>query len=271
MPKLGQKAPTLVLRAFHPKQRDAVKFSIITAVYNRQATIKQALESVGRQSYTDVEHIVVDGVSTDDTLAIVNAHDNPDLRVISEADDGIYDALNKGISAATGDIIGIMHSDDFFTHDDVLANVAKCFEQTGAQAVYGDLEYVSARDPARVVRHWRSGDYDRRKLKRGWMPPHPALFVRSDVCARHGNYDTSYQIAADYDAILRWLWKGNISVAYVPEVLVKMRVGGESNRSLERIMKKSKEDYRALRSNNVGGLLALALKNMSKIPQFLKK
>ena len=247
-----------------------MKFSIITAVYNRQATIKQALESVGRQSYTDVEHLVVDGASTDDTLAIVNAHHNPGLRVISEADDGIYDALNKGVHAATGDIIGIMHSDDFFTHDDVLTNVARCFEQTGAEAVYGDLEYVSQRDTDRVIRHWRSGDYDRSKLKRGWMPPHPALFVRSDVFARLGDYDTTYQIAADYDAILRWLWKGNISAAYVPETLVKMRVGGESNRSLERIFRKSKEDYRALRSNNVGGLGALAWKNISKIHQFLK-
>jgi glycosyltransferase involved in cell wall biosynthesis len=248
-----------------------LKFSIITAVYNRDATIGQALDSVAQQSYGDVEHLVVDGASTDGTLNVVNAHHHPGMRVISEPDDGIYDALNKGISAAGGDVIGLMHSDDFFAHDNVLSNVAKSFAQTGADAVYGDLDYVSARDPEKIIRHWQSGSYDRRKLVRGWMPPHPALFVRREVLERYGNYDTSYRIAADYDAILRWFWTGNISAAYLPEVLVKMRVGGESNRSIGRIVNKSKEDYRALRSNGVGGIGTLAWKNLSKLPQFLNK
>jgi len=248
-----------------------LKISIITAVYNRADTIGQAMESVAQQSHSDVEHLVVDGASSDGTLQEIRDRQHAKMRVISEPDKGIYDALNKGISAASGEVIGLMHSDDFFAHNEVLAKVVACFARTGADAVYGDLDYVSAKDPDQIIRHWRSGDYARQKLARGWMPPHPALFVRREVFAQHGDYDTSYQIAADYDAMLRWLWTGNIRAAYIPEVLVKMRVGGESNRSLGRILKKSKEDYRALRTNGVGGIGALAWKNVSKIPQFLKK
>lgn len=248
-----------------------MKFTIITAVYNRAATIGQAIESVALQSYRNVDHLIVDGASTDGTLQAIRARQLPNMRVISEKDAGIYDALNKGVGAAQGDVIGLMHSDDFFAHDNVLAKVAACFEATGADAVYGDLDYVSAKDPAHIIRHWRSGDFARQKLTRGWMPPHPALFVRREIFARFGAYDTSYQVAADYDAMLRWLWTGRIQVAYVPEVLVKMRVGGESNRSLGRILVKSHEDYRALRANGVGGIGTLAWKNISKLPQFLKR
>lgn len=248
-----------------------MKFTIITAVYNRATTIGQALDSVAQQSDADVEHLVIDGASTDGTLEEINKRARSGMRVISEPDQGIYDALNKGIDAASGDVIGLMHSDDFFAHNDVLANVSNCFAQTGADAVYGDLDYVSAHDTDNVIRHWKSGPYDQRKLAWGWMPPHPALFVRREVFTRFGDYDTSYQIAADYDAILRWLWTGGITAAYVPDVLVKMRVGGESNRSLGRIITKSREDYRALRSNGVGGISALAWKNISKLPQFMKK
>jgi glycosyltransferase len=248
-----------------------LKFSIITAVFNRDATIGQAIESVVTQSYSDIEHLVIDGASTDGTLEVIHALQHPGMRITSEPDYGIYDALNKGIAAATGDVIGIMHSDDFFAHSDVLDSVAKYFDKTDSDAVFGDLDYVSAQNPDKIIRHWRSGTYSRQKLTRGWMPPHPALFVRREVVERYGDYDTSYRIAADYDAILRWFWTGNISAAYIPEVLVKMRVGGESNRSIGRIVNKSKEDYRALRSNGVGGLGTLAWKNLSKLPQFLNR
>jgi glycosyltransferase len=164
-----------------------------------------------------------------------------------------------------------VHSDDFFAHDTVLEKVALAFAATGADAVYGDLDYVAADDPARVIRHWRSGDFSPGSLARGWMPPHPTLFVRRDAVMQLGLYNTAYRIAADYEAILRWFGKGGLSLAYVPEVLVKMRVGGESNRSLGRILSKSREDYRALRTNGVGGVGALAWKNLNKLPQFLKK
>ena len=248
-----------------------LKFTIITAVYNREATVAQAIASVAAQGYRDVEHLVINGASNDGTLAEVNRLAHPGMRVISEPDRGIYDALNKGIRHATGEVVGLMHSDDFFAHDHVLEIVADAFDRTGADAVYGDLDYVAFEDTSRVIRRWRSCAFAPHLLAKGWMPPHPTLFVRRDAIERLGLYNTDYQIAADYEAILRWFGKGGLSLTYVPEVLVKMRVGGESNRSLGRILRKSREDYRALRSSGVGGVRALAWKNLSKLPQFLLK
>lgn len=246
-----------------------MKLSIITAVYNREVTVANAILSVAAQSYSDVEHLVIDGASTDGTLDAVQRLARPGMKVISEPDRGIYDALNKGIRAATGEVVGLMHSDDFFAHDRVLEKVAFAFATSGADAVYGDLDYVAAANTSRVIRHWCSGEFAPQRLSRGWMPPHPTLFVRRDAMLRLGLYDTDYRIAADYEAILRWFGKGGLSVAYVPEVLVKMRVGGESNRSLGRIIRKSHEDYRALRSTGVGGIRTLVWKNLSKLPQLL--
>ena len=248
-----------------------MKLSIITAVYNREATVAQAIASVAAQSHGNVEHLIIDGASTDGTLDAVRRLARPGMRVISEPDRGIYDALNKGIRAASGEVVGLVHSDDFFAHDRVLEKVAFAFATTGADAVYGDLDYVAAADTSKIIRHWKSGEFKPQRLARGWMPPHPTLFVRRDAMMRLGLYDTEYRIAADYEAILRWFGKGGLSLVYVPDVLVKMRVGGESNRSLERILRKSREDYRALRSNGVGGMRALAWKNLSKLPQFLTK
>ena len=248
-----------------------IKITIITAVYNRSTTIGQAIESVAAQSYDNVEHLVIDGASTDETLLEIKQHSHARIRVISEPDKGIYDALNKGMKAATGDIIGLMHSDDFFAHNHVLTNVARVFETEQTDAVYGDLDYISATDPSKVLRRWRPGAFSRNKLSRGWMPPHPTLYVRRNVIKRFGGYNTNYRIAADYEAILRWFGNAGIRSTYLPEIMVKMRVGGESNRSLERVIQKSFEDYRALRSTKMGGLVALSLKNLSKIPQFLGK
>ncbi len=248
-----------------------MKFSILTVVYNRAATIDDALLSLGSQSHVDFEHIVQDGGSTDGTLDRFSAAPDHRRKLASGRDSGIYDALNRATARATGDVIGVLHSDDFYAHSDVLAHVAQCFEASGADAVYGDLDYISAADPTKVVRRWKSGDYSMKRLRRGWMPPHPALFLRRSVVEKWGAYDTSYQIAADYDSILRYFGQGKISVRYLPETLVKMRVGGESNRSLERILLKSREDLRALRQNGVGGVPALAWKNLSKLGQFVRK
>ena len=247
-----------------------MKISIITAVYNRETTVAQAIKSVATQTYPQVEHLIVDGASSDGTMREVQKLAHPKMRMISEPDSGIYDALNKGVRNATGDVVGLMHSDDFFAHDKVLETVVDAFTRTGADAVYGDLDYVAADDTARVIRHWKSKDFAPRILAQGWMPPHPTLFVRRDAMMRLGLYNTDYRIAADYEAILRWFGKGKLKPAYVPEVLVKMRVGGESNRSFERILRKSREDYRALRVNCIGGIGALARKNLSKLPQLMK-
>lgn len=246
-----------------------VKISIVTAVYNRERTIGQALESVAAQTYGDIEHIVQDGGSTDGTLSILAAHIHR-IKSVSAPDAGIYDAINKGIARTTGEIVGLMHSDDFFARPDILDLVARAFEDPTIDGVYGDLDYVAADDPMRIVRQWRSGNYSPAKLRRGWMPPHPTLYLRRDVFDRWGAYDTSLRIAADYDAMLRWLSNG-VRLAYVPEVFVKMRVGGASNGSLGRILRKSREDYIALKRNHVGGAGALAWKNLSKLGQFVAK
>ncbi|MEM7633292.1 MAG: glycosyltransferase family 2 protein [Pseudomonadota bacterium] len=248
-----------------------MKISVITAVYNRRDTLADAVASLQAQTHEDFEHVVMDAGSTDGSLEILEQLADPRMVLVSERDDGIYDALNKGMKQATGDVIGLMHSDDVFASPSVLELVARAFEDSSVDAVYGDLQYVSAKDPGRVIRHWTAGEFSTAKLKRGWMPPHPSLYVRKSVIERWGGYDTSYQIAADYDAILRWFGKGRIRAKYVPDVFVKMRVGGESNRSIERVLQKSREDYRALRSNEVGGAGALAWKNLSKLGQFRVK
>lgn len=245
-----------------------MKVSIITTVLNRAGTIGQAIESVHAQSHPDVEHVIQDGGSTDGTLDKIQRIANGNARLKSEPDTGIYDAINRGIARATGDVIGLMHSDDFYAHDRVLEKVAAAMSDPTVQGVYGDLDYVSASDQTRVVRHWKSGDFTLSKLKRGWMPPHPTLYLRREVFETWGLYDTSLRIAADYEAMLRYLVTGQVKLAYIPEVLVKMRVGGESNRSLGRILRKSSEDLRAMRRHRVGGLGTLAMKNFQKLQQF---
>lgn len=245
-----------------------MKISVITAVYNRASTVAQAIDSLLSQTWKSVEHVVVDGASTDGTLDVVRARMRPGSVLISERDQGIYNALNKGLALCTGDCIGLMHSDDFYADDQVLESVADAFADPAVDAVYGDLDYVAQGESGRVVRHWSSGTYHRALLARGWMPPHPTLYLRRSVIERWGGFDESYQIAADYDAVLRYFAKGGIRAAYIPRVLVKMRVGGESNRSLAKILLKSREDYMAIRRNGVGGIGTLTMKNLSKITQF---
>lgn len=242
--------------------------SVVTAVFNREGTVADAIESVASQDYPQIEHIIQDGGSKDGTLDVIASVAGSSVKVVSERDGGIYEGINKGLSRTTGDIVGLMHSDDIFADTRVLSWVAEAMQDPSVDGVYGDLDYVAADDTDRIIRKWRSGDYTPAKLKRGWMPPHPTLYLRREVFDRWGMYDTSFRIAADYDAMLRYLSKGGIKLAYVPKVFVKMRVGGESNRSLSRIMQKSREDYRALKTNGVGGAGTLALKNLSKIQQF---
>ena len=245
-----------------------LKISVITAVFNRVGTISQALESVQSQTWPNVEHVVIDGASTDGTLGVLQTRKDRIAVLVSEKDAGIYDALNKGLALATGDVVGLMHSDDFFADDRVLEKVAAAFADSAVDAVYADLDYVAKDDPSRIIRRWHSGQYDPRKLGWGWMPPHPTLYLRRSVIEQWGSFDTSFHIAADYDAMLRYLAKGKIRLKYLPEVVMKMRVGGESNRSITHIIRKTREDYRALRMNGVGGLGAVIWKNLSKLGQF---
>ena len=246
-----------------------MKITIITAVYNRAATIADAIGSVAAQDYPNIEHLIIDGASTDGTLAAIASLQRSAMQVLSEPDAGIYDALNKGFAQATGEILGLVHSDDFLAHGKVISRVMAAFADPAVDAVYGDLDYVSSANSATIVRRWKAGAFSLQKLRWGWMPPHPALFVRRRLWEKHGTFDTRYRIAADYDAILRWFGSGEIRAVYLPEVLVKMRLGGESNRSLGHILLKSREDYRALRANRMGGLGALVVKNLSKLSQLI--
>lgn len=253
-----------------------MSITVITACYNSIATLPDTLFSVRSQHGLAFEYILIDGGSSDGTIDLIQAEHNrpgtPLSRWISEPDQGIYDALNKGIALATGDVLGFLHADDVFAHPHVLKRVTACFEDPVIIACYGDLEYVWRDDPTRVLRYWHADRFTPSRLRRSWMPPHPTLYVRRSWYEAHGGFDTNYRIAADYDLILR-LFSGlsESQVAYLPEVLVRMRVGGASNRSLRNILRKSAEDYRAMRSNGVGGLGALAWKNLSKLEQFVTR
>jgi glycosyltransferase len=248
-----------------------MKISVITAVYNNESTIADAIKSVLSQTYDDVEYIIIDGKSTDDTLKIVNSYKEDIDVIISESDSGIYDALNKGIANATGDVISFLHSDDLYTHENVLKEVSELFKSSNADSIYGDLVYVKKDNINKVVRYWKSGAFQHSKLKWGWMPPHPTFFVKRKVYEEHGVFDTGFRISADYDKILRFLGTHKISVAYLPEVLIKMRLGGESNKSLKNLQRKTSEDIKALRKNKIGGYSTIMIKNISKLPQFLKR
>ncbi len=248
-----------------------MRVSIITAVRNSRATLADALDSALAQDHPDKELIVIDGASTDGTLDVVQRYVTRLAYIVSEPDRGIYDALNKGIRLATGDVIGFLHADDRYADDRVLSRIAAALADPGVDACYGDLRYVRQDHPHRVVRHWRAGPYHPRRLVWGWMPPHPTFYARRAIYRRLGGFDTRYRIAADYDCLLRFLGAGRIACAYIPEVLVHMRVGGASNRSLRNLLQKSSEDYQALRCNRVGGWGTLLMKNLRKLPQFFSK
>lgn len=248
-----------------------MKISVITASYCCAHTIADALNSVSAQSHPDVEHVIVDGASQDGTWQIVQSLRSPRVVALSEPDQGLYDALNKGIARSSGEVIGFLHADDVFADADVLTRIAAAFAEPAIDAVYGDLQYVRAEDVARVVRHWRSRPFSPELLRRGWMPPHPTLYVRRAWYERLGGFDLRYRIAADYEFILRLFSQPGLRVAYLPHVLVRMRVGGMSNRSLSNIVRKSAEDLRALRTHGVGGLGTLTWKNLSKLGQFLHR
>ncbi len=249
----------------------SLQISVITAVLNRAATLGEALRSVQDQNWRDIEHIVIDGGSTDGSLQILQAHRQKLSKFVSEPDRGIYDALNKGIQAASGDIVGFLHADDQFATPHALAHIAQAFADPSVEATYGDLVYVRKNDASQVVRYWRAGTYSRDQLAHGWMPPHPTFYVRREVYARCGVFDTRYRIAADYENMLRLLWRGGVRAAYIPEVLVRMRMGGLSNMSVMNVLHKSREDYAAMRENGIGGFQALLLKNFTKLPQFVAK
>ena len=257
-----------------------MKFSIITATHNSEASIADTQRSIAEQDIdrNQIEWIVVDGASTDGTLARISEQAFQPDQLVSEPDIGIYDALNKGVRMATGDVIGFLHADDFLASTDVLSRLARAFHSSETEAVYGDLQYIRPMDGGGfgVVRYWESGTFSLRKLKWGWMPPHPALYLKRSIYERavqkNGEFfDRSFTCAADYDFMLRIFSRYDVVPIYLPMVLVKMRMGGVSNRGLGNVIQKSKEDWRAIRRNQIGHIQTLIWKNVSKLGQFVKR
>ncbi len=246
-----------------------MKISIITAVYNAEDTVIEAINSVARQSYPDIEHLIIEGKSKDKSMERIKSAMHDRMSITSAQDNGIYDAFNKGITQATGDVVGFVHSDDYLSNTDVIKHIAEAFSGNDVSAVFGDLDYVSQFDTSQVVRRWATGPYKPNSLKRGWMPAHPTLYVRKQSYERLGLFDTNFKICADYDFILRLFSDLQGQSIYLSKVLYKMRLGGISNRNLSTIKLKMEEDYLAIKRNKVGGFGALACKNLSKLGQFL--
>jgi glycosyltransferase involved in cell wall biosynthesis len=246
-----------------------MKVSIITACYNSANTIIDCISTVNNQTYQNIEHIIIDGGSTDGTVEYLKQSKLVN-QIISERDHGIYDALNKGIQIATGDVIGFLHSDDMLASSDIITKIVALFQKTKADGVYGNLVFVNAEN--KIVRTWIRNPFKRENVKYGWMPPHPTLFLRKEVYTKHGLFDISFKTAGDYDFMLRVMLDKKINLVYLPEVITKMRMGGVSTGNVKQLLLKSKEDIRALRKNGfLFPLLIVGIKIGRKLPQLLKR
>ena len=251
--------------------------SIVTVCYQAEATLAEAMQSVLVQIPAlpegwRLEYLVVDGASTDGTLAIAQSFPSEHVRVVSEPDEGLYDAMNKGVRLATGNVVGILNADDAYAHDRVLAEVLEALERTGADGAYGDLDYVDGQDPSKVVRRWKAGDYVPGAFRRGWMPPHPTLFLTRRCYADHGLFNVTLRSAADYELMLRMIHRHHIQLTYLPRTLVRMRTGGTSNATWSNRWKAHLEDWQAWRLNGYHpSPWTLLAKPLRKLPQFLTR
>lgn len=249
-----------------------LKVSIITITYNSGATLEDTLKSVLNQTYKNIEYIIVDGKSTDGTLTIIDAYKSNIAKVVSEKDKGLYDALNKGISLATGDVIGILHSDDFYTSNTVIEKVVQTLSENNSDAVYADLYYVDKNNTDNIFRKWKSGNYKHGMFVSGWMPPHPTFFAKRSCYKSFGSFNLNLVSAADYELMLRFIHKHKIKLAYLPEFIIKMRVGGKSNVSLKNRIRANNEDRKAWKINGLKPrFYTLYAKPLRKIIQLFKK
>ena len=245
-----------------------LKVSIITVCYNSESTIEDTLQSVANQSYTNVEHLVIDGASTDNTVELTRRYKT---KVTTEPDKGIYDAMNKGIKLASGDVIGTLNADDFYIDNTVLNNVAKVFKDASVEACFADLVYVSQDGTNKIVRYWKSQDYTRELFKSGWMPAHPTFFARRNVYEKYGLFDLSYKIAADFELLFRLIEQNKIKTKYIPKVMVKMRLGGTTNKSLSNVIAQNKEIITILKKQypDFSVLAFISKKIINRFFQFL--
>ena len=245
-----------------------MKISVITVSYNSGRTIGDTLRSIATQRHHEVEHIIIDGGSSDDTLDQIRRFGSDGARLVSEPDLGIYDAMNKGLRLASGAFVGFLNADDLFAGPSTLATMSAAMAH--ADIVYGDLVYVDPVDTQKVVRNWRAGHFTASRLGFGWMPPHPTFYFRRERWPDLA-FNLRYRIAADYDFMLRCLLQTGVRATYLPQVLVRMRTGGASNHSLLAMWRKSREDLMAVQQNGVGGWPTLVAKNLRKLPQFVRR
>lgn len=228
-----------------------IKISILTVTFNSSKTISDTIESILSQDYPNIEYIIIDGESKDGTIEIVQSYGDRIAKFISEPDHGMYDAMNKGIALATGDVIGILNSDDFYTDQNVISNVVHTFMESGSDSVFGDLVYVSSNDLSKVTRYYSSSHFHPKLFAYGWMPAHPTFFVKRWVYQQYGIFQTDYKIAADYELLTRFLAKYQVSYTYVPSVMVRMRTGGASTTNLISNWILNREIIRACSENGI--------------------
>lgn len=224
--------------------------SVITATYNAEKTLEGSIQSVMSQG-EGTEHILIDGGSTDYTIDIAKEYRSYFSFMVSESDEGIYDAMNKGIALATGEIVGILNADDYYPDKSILSRVEEVFQDESIEACYGDLVYVDSQDTSKIKRYWRAGEFDPNKMYWGWMPPHPTFFVRKSVYEKYGTFNLDLGSAADYEIMLRFLLKRRIKVAYIPEVMVHMRTGGVSNANVSNRVAANQMDRKAWEINGL--------------------
>lgn len=246
-----------------------MKVSIITVTLNSEKYLADCIKSVQKQGYSNIEHIIVDGKSSDRTLQIIRDHEKQLSNWISETDRGMYDAINKGIALATGDIVGILNSDDIFASEHVIGNIVQCFHKENTDSVYGDLVYVKPSNTNKVIRVWKGLPYKRFRFTLGWMPAHPTFYMKRSLIAKFGPYENHYYSAADYEFMARYLYKHRITATYLEHMVIKMRTGGASNGSLKKRLRANRRDYLAMKRNNIPfPLIVSIIKPLSKIGQF---
>jgi glycosyltransferase len=246
-----------------------MKISIITVTYNSEKYLQDCIDSVRKQNYQNIEHIIIDGKSTDGTLKIIRKNSKYISSWISETDRGMYDAINKGIKMATGDVIGVLNSDDMLASADVIHSIADCFEQDHTDSVYGNLVYVDPVNTHKIIRFWKGISYKRYRFRYGWMPAHPTFYIRRKLIDNYGLYESHYYTAADYEFMARYLFRHKVRSCYLDLMVVKMRTGGLSNGNLKGRLRANRRDYLAMKKNRIPfSFLVSILKPLIKIPQF---
>lgn len=251
------------------KNSYAMKVTLITVTYNSAQYLSDCIDSVITQTYKNIEHIIIDGLSTDGTLDIIERYEHHLAYWISEKDHGMYHAINKGIALATGDIIGTLNSDDTLASADVVQNLVSCFDQHQVDAVYGDLVYLDRHNNQKVLRKWKGSDYKRSRFLYGWMPAHPTFYIKRKLIEQLGGYATHYFSASDYEFMVRYLYHHRISARYLPLLMVKMRSGGQSNKDFGHRLRANRRDYLAMKKNKIPLPFFISiLKPLIKIPQF---